>query len=194
MPTNSIAHQMLRLLTDVVPSVLSETHHHYHDRTLVPLEDMYGEPKYRGIFFGSKSANGTETECNIGIISSRENSQRIGQNKILCMKERQVWTSIEGRDTNREPPFWGGAATFDDGSWAFITGATELQDHLLLLGAAKQIDVISGEKYDTWTSLDHPGIRESMAQFGLNDEGYIALQDSVQGHFKYVSARLKLAA
>lgn len=181
---------MMKLLRAVAPEVLKDTKFHYCDRKLVPLKDADGNTKYTGILFYHEDADGVVTELQISDLINYEASLNTVQNKILCMKKKGVRTSIEGRDPGHVPPFWGGAATFADGSYAGITGGTELQDYLLLLAAAAHSQLIPWEVYDALTALGYPGIRDSIDQFGLTPGGYMSLKASIEAYFRAEVAKL----
>ena len=184
--------QMVDLLKIVAPQVLAETFNYYRG---APTTDGQGNKKYTGILYRFVNTDGVETDVQIGELIDRAQSEVIIGNKILCMQEGGFVTSIEGRDPSRNPPFWGGASFSEiDTIYEGTTGGTELQDHLLTCGAQKSVGAISPEVYETWTSLQHPGIVASIddsSQFGLHPGVYMALKASIEAYFRAAEKQIQ---
>jgi hypothetical protein len=179
--------KMVEILRIAGPKILSETWGYYR----LDTKEVDGVAKWTGWLLASDEPGGQEAQ--VGTLANLNNSRVIITGKQSVLTPKTGLTSIEHRNPTAEPKIWGGGILTDIGNKDALTGGTELQDHIVLNYLQEMVGRISQERALAQVSLEHPGIRASIADsahLGLNPGSYMSMRSFIEQHLRKAAETL----
>jgi hypothetical protein len=181
--------EALTVMSEVLGQVLGPEGDVWGWYPQAPRTDHAGVAKYTTFALVEApigASEGTSTSWMSGQADVPESRMRIIQAKLDELKFHV--SSISGRNMESDPPVYGGASSFrvDHNAWGLAgSGAQELVDHLIVLQLLVCTSKIMEEDYEARSDLDYPGVREAMAQVGMNAGTYMAMKAGIEARFRH---------